>query len=280
MPHAVQRTLTVKMLFEDKLVGFTSYESPNQPFPLKFDLVTSATQLKEEDLQACIDLVEQTSGADYRASRIGWNTRKKREEMMDKDMIYLLVRQANTNTVSASDHKDQQHQAEQATRSQNTQPSDEETSSSKRRKLDPSPQQHAKLDDLEQLAQTYTSPSTPTPPPQPASPNPPILGFISFMFTWDDPPHQDRAVLYIYEIHLSRTLRSQGLGSRLMTFVEAVARACSIEKTMLTVFVANEGAKRMYEKLGYGRDECSPVDRVMRRKVVRAEYVVMSKKVL
>ncbi|EUC38586.1 hypothetical protein COCCADRAFT_82713 [Bipolaris zeicola 26-R-13] len=216
MPHAVQRTLTVKMLFEDKLVGFTSYESPNQPFPLKFDLVTSATQLKEEDLQACIDLVEQTSGADYRASRIGWNTRKKREEMMDKDMIYLLVRQANTNTV------------------------DEETT----------------------------------------SPNPPILGFISFMFTWDDPPHQDRAVLYIYEIHLSRTLRSQGLGSRLMTFVEAVARACSIEKTMLTVFVANEGAKRMYEKLGYGRDECSPVDRVMRRKVVRAEYVVMSKKVL
>ncbi|EUC43422.1 hypothetical protein COCMIDRAFT_100858 [Bipolaris oryzae ATCC 44560] len=216
MPHAVQRTLTVKKLFEQDIAGLKSYESPNQPCPLKFDLVTSATQLKEEDLQACLELIEQTSGDDYRASRIGWNTRKKREEMMDKDMIYLLVRRANPDTV---------------------------------------------------------------PPTTATSPNTPILGFTSFMFTWDDPPHQDRAVVYIYEIHLSPTLRKQGLGSRLMSFVEAVARACSIEKTMLTVFVANAGAKKMYEKLGYERDECSPVDRVMRRKVVRAEYVIMSKAV-
>ena len=270
----------VKMLFEDEIVGLKSYKSANQPFPLKLDLITSATQLKEEELQTCIELVEQTSGDDYRASRIGWNTRKKREEMMDKDMIYLLVRQANTTTVSAPDLKGQQQQVEQDTRSDNRQSSDQETVSSKKRKLDASSPQPPQLDVLGQLARTYTSTaSTPTPAPPLASPNSPILGFISFMFTWDDPPHQDRAVVYIYEIHLSPPLRNQGLGSRLMTFVEAVARACSIEKTMLTVFVANEGAKKMYEKLGYERDECSPVDRVMRRKVVRAEYVIMSKRV-
>jgi ribosomal protein S18 acetylase RimI-like enzyme len=104
-----------------------------------------------------------------------------------------------------------------------------------------------------------------------------ILGFISFMFTFDDPPHEDREVVYIYEIHLHEHLRGKGLGSHLIGFVESVSRKCKVEKTMLTVFTANEGARRMYERKGYEKDECSPNDRVMRSKVVKADYIVMSK---
>ncbi|KAI2482787.1 GNAT family acetyltransferase Nat4 [Pyrenophora tritici-repentis] len=109
--------------------------------------------------------------------------------------------------------------------------------------------------------------------------NNPVLGYISFMFDFDDPPNDDREVLYIYEIHLDDHLRGQGLGSRLISFVENVARECQIEKTMLTVFTANKGAKRLYEALGYTKDTCSPEDKVIRTKTIPADYVIMSKMV-
>jgi hypothetical protein len=48
---------------------------------------------------------------------------------------------------------------------------------------------------------------------------------------------------------------------------------------MLTVFTANKRAKSMYEKLGYSKDECSPGDRVTRNKVIKADYVIMSKSI-
>ena len=99
------------------------------------------------------------------------------------------------------------------------------------------------------------------------------------MLTYDDPPYEDREVVYIYEIHLDESLRGQGLGSRLVGFVEHVARECHIGKTMLTVFTVNKGAKKLYEKLGYTKDACSPGDRVMRTKTIKADFVIMSKKI-
>jgi ribosomal protein S18 acetylase RimI-like enzyme len=153
-------------------------------------------------------------------------------------------------------------------------------------------QQPSQLNSLHQPIQGYTSDSEEEEAAisdQPTAPSAPentdscsvsrILGFISFMFTYDDPPHDDREVLYIYEIHLDEQLRGQRLGPYLMTFVENVARACQIKKTMLTVFTANKRAKGIYESLGYGKDECSPDDRVTRNKVIKADYVIMSKSI-
>ncbi|KAF1935707.1 acyl-CoA N-acyltransferase [Clathrospora elynae] len=228
-----------KLLGEDP-VGLRGYGAAHLPCPLSFDLVRSAGELKKSEMDACIGLVEKTSGRDYRASSIGWNPRKKREEMLDTEMVYLLVRQgAVAEQTQAQDMAD----SEKAKAT----PADEKGSP--------------------QLIQDYAS----------VSDAEEIVGFISFMFTYDDPPHDDYEVVYIYEIHLHERLRGQGLGSNLIKFVEQTAQHCGIAKTMLTVFTANEGAKRMYERMGYGRDECSPKDRVMRNKTVKADYVIMSK---
>ncbi|KAF1845599.1 acyl-CoA N-acyltransferase [Cucurbitaria berberidis CBS 394.84] len=212
MPHVVRRATEVQKLLEQDATGLHAYEAPQLVCPLKFQLIRSAAALKKSEIDTCLGLVEQTSGHVYRASSIGWHPRKKKEEMMDKEMIYLLVRQG----------------------------------------------------DLE-----WPLPSN----------NGRILGFVSFMFTYDDPPYEDREVVYMYEIHLHERLRGRGLGSNLIKFVEHAARYCGISKVMLTVFTANEGAKALYEKLGYTEDICSPTDRIMRNKVVKPDFLIMSKEI-
>jgi ribosomal protein S18 acetylase RimI-like enzyme len=120
----------------------------------------------------------------------------------------------------------------------------------------------------------------PDPPPVNGSSPPPysnpVLGFLSFMFTHDDPPYTDRTVVYIYEIHLSESLRGSGLGSHLIQKAEGIAKSTDVSKTMLTVFSSNKGARRLYERLGYTKDQCSPADREIRGRVIEADYVIMS----
>ena len=105
-----------------------------------------------------------------------------------------------------------------------------------------------------------------------------VAGFLSFMMTHDSSPSVP--VLYIYEIHLEAGLRRSGLGAHLMGIAEDIARNTGVEKTMLTCFLSNERALGFYRGRGYGRDVCSPEDREMRRKVVKVDYVIMSKDVV
>lgn len=113
-----------------------------------------------------------------------------------------------------------------------------------------------------------------------ASSGPPvheILGFLSFMITNDDPPHQARPVVYIYEVHLCEALRGVGLGSHLITMAESVAKRAGISKSMLTVFTANKGARRLYERLGYQRDQASLPDRSIRGRTIEPDHIIMGK---
>lgn len=222
MPH-IARTTAVQELFEQDMLELSTCGAAQLDCPLQFQLVRSASDLKKGELEACLALVEHTSGNDYRASSIGWKPRKKKEEMKDEEMIYLLVRQGAVGM--------QKNEEENKTRE--------------------TPKHHGK-----------------------------ILGFMSFMFTYDDPPHEDREVIYMYEIHLEDRIRGRGLGSKLMTFLEMAARQSGISKTMLTVFASNESARALYEKLGYGKDACSPEDRVVRKRVIEADYVIMSKELV
>jgi ribosomal protein S18 acetylase RimI-like enzyme len=350
MPVEVNpRGKKVQEALEQDISGLRAFAASCAEGPLRLELARSPSELKEGDFEVLLGLLEMTSGHDYRASSIGWNPRKKRDEMMDKDMIYLLVRQGAGEGEGEGEHSDSSELSESS-----EEPSSIESSSNEENDEDiemgktedahtegqdviagqksaasqATPQPNA----LAQLIQAYASVSddeeapepgiatplavpatadnsTPSPrseehlrrvqqayreatPQAPAShsdePNAPataaldcqdnrILGFMSFMFTFDDPPHEDREVVYIYEIHLHEHMRGKGLGSHLIGFVEDGSRKCQVDKTMLTVFTVNEGARRMYERRGYKKDECSPKDRVMRSKVIKADYIVMSK---
>ncbi|PPJ54454.1 hypothetical protein CBER1_06939 [Cercospora berteroae] len=102
-----------------------------------------------------------------------------------------------------------------------------------------------------------------------------VSGFLSFMLTHDSTPSVP--VLYVYEIHLDSSTRGKGLGKSLMGMAESIAKRVGVEKVMLTCFKSNVKARTFYEHLGYDVDICSPEDRKTRNKVVKVDYVIMSK---
>jgi N-alpha-acetyltransferase 40 len=48
--------------------------------------------MRESDLDACFDLIEETSGDDYRNSSSGWHPAVKKKEMRSPDLRYILVK--------------------------------------------------------------------------------------------------------------------------------------------------------------------------------------------
>jgi ribosomal protein S18 acetylase RimI-like enzyme len=68
--------------------------------------VYSAATISPTDLDACLDLVEFTSGEDYAASSGGWSRPKKRKEMKLPDMKYLILRDGAGHASDASQHED------------------------------------------------------------------------------------------------------------------------------------------------------------------------------
>ncbi|KAH0443125.1 acetyltransferase [Colletotrichum camelliae] len=54
----------------------------------------SPAKMSVDEMQACFDLVEHTSGADYRASSWGWKPAAKIKEMRSPELRYVLVKEA------------------------------------------------------------------------------------------------------------------------------------------------------------------------------------------
>ena len=74
-------------------------------------------------------------------------------------------------------------------------------------------------------------------------------------------------------------MRGLGYGRDLMQLAEQVAKRVGVDKVMLTCFVSNQKALAFYQSLGYSPDVCSPADRKLRTKILKADYVIMSKDV-
>jgi len=197
--------------FRSKYVreGWLHYHIRNRAPLYEVDL-SSVLELKTRQLDACYDLIEDTSRPAYETSSWGWHPRAKKREMKDDDMHYLLVRQLHAEPLAADSEAN-------------------------------------------------------------------VAGFLSFMITHDSTPAVP--VLYIYEIHLIESLRGVGLGAHLMKIAESIARSIGVEKVMLTCFLSNETALKFYEGRGYRVDACSPEDRQIRNKLVKADYMIMSKAV-
>lgn len=60
-------------------------------------LRTDARRLSAAQLNACLDLVEETSADDYRVSESGWSRSQKRKEMKLPDLRYLLLSDVSSN---------------------------------------------------------------------------------------------------------------------------------------------------------------------------------------
>ena len=107
-----------------------------------------------------------------------------------------------------------------------------------------------------------------------SEPAKPILGFLSFMVTYED----GKEVIYCYEIHQSPEAQGLGLGRQLMMTCEDIGRRVGLEKIMLTVFKSNTKAMRFYERCGFGVDEYSPEPRRLRNGTVKEpDYLILSK---
>ncbi|TID30017.1 hypothetical protein CANINC_001386 [Pichia inconspicua] len=127
-----------------------------------------------------------------------------------------------------------------------------------------------------------------------------LVGFLSFKFI-----NEYQLVLYLYEIQFTEALRGNGLGTLMIEKLEMVVKNVNSSKRLaqlwsskfpeefptvedallvgigLTVFSSNEGAMRLYTRLGFTIGGDSPRDYVLRNgKVIKPPYYMMEKRVV
>lgn len=111
--------------------------------------------------------------------------------------------------------------------------------------------------------------------------DPDEYAFLSYQLDddWTSDPRKRVPVVYIYEIHLTATLRGMGLGKHLMELAEHIATVTKMTKLELSVFTINASAERFYRGLGYDTDETSPPARKVRGRTIHPDWLVLSKMV-
>ncbi|KAL1919360.1 uncharacterized protein VTP21DRAFT_2053 [Calcarisporiella thermophila] len=105
------------------------------------------------------------------------------------------------------------------------------------------------------------------------------VGFVYFQFTYEETmdDNVDAEVIYCYEIQVIPEATNKGLGEHMMRLMENIGRHWGMEKSMLTVFKANERAFKFYkERLGYQLDEISPSVCLPPRRARRFDYEILS----
>lgn len=124
-----------------------------------------------------------------------------------------------------------------------------------------------------------------------------LVGFLSFKVI-----SEYQVVLYLYEIQFTESLRGKGLGTFMIDKLEMIVRNLNKSKKLaqlwsyafpeefptaenallegigLTVFSSNEGAMRLYQRIGFTIHKDSPRDYVLRNgKTIKPPYYMMQK---
>ncbi|RAH51366.1 N-terminal L-serine N(alpha)-acetyltransferase NAT4 [Aspergillus brunneoviolaceus CBS 621.78] len=138
----------------------------------------------------------------------------------------------------------------------------------------PKKRKEMQLPDIKYLVLRRATPQSRETRPENEQEDEEVLGFLSFMVTYED----GFEVVYCYEVHLAASVQRQGLGAQLMRVFLRIGERLGMAKAMLTVFRANGAAIRFYERLGFGVDESSPRPRRLRNGTVKdPDYRILSR---
>lgn len=74
-----------------KAKWFSEWEHPETGDKYSVEMV-KAPEISPDDLQACFDLIRETSQQDYESSRDGWHPDKKKTEMKSPELRYVLMK--------------------------------------------------------------------------------------------------------------------------------------------------------------------------------------------
>lgn len=101
-----------------------------------------------------------------------------------------------------------------------------------------------------------------------------VQALLSFMFN----SIYGRQVLYVYEFHGLEELGGKGIGTWMMKLVERIAGRVGLKTTMLTAFLSNEAAIKLYKRFGYSKVVDTPEwERLRDGGFVKAERMTVSK---
>ena len=116
-----------------------------------------------------------------------------------------------------------------------------------------------------------------------------LVGFISFLLTYDE---VDK-VMYLYEVQVDYRYRKKGIGRLFIESFHGLAKKLKNlsqqedsnkilynEGTNLTVFSDNILALAWYRRMGYTLTDDSPRDKLLRGKILKPNYYLLSKRIM
>lgn len=112
-----------------------------------------------------------------------------------------------------------------------------------------------------------------------------LIGFLYYLITTEDsvdqPSFEKQAVIYVFELQISESFRTKGLGKWFMIDIleELTKSVYKFSKIMLTVLLNNTLALKFYYRHGYVADGVSPSKCLPAKEAAKLDYEIMSKRI-